>query len=137
MWTPRGNIVYTTYSFKVVAILESGKVMTCTSMPDQRRFHVSNDNIIYFADCSNGVYQTTNEGVSWSLTFKSPTRWQCCEVIKITSEHSDNFWSNGIKETKWQIYIHSVNREGGDAECYQFTKRPINSVRGRQKTFIR
>ena len=119
MWTPRGNIVYTTYSFKVVVILESGKVMNCTSLSKPSRLHISNDDIIYVADADNGVYQTTNEGVSWSLTFKSPIGWKCYEVIKITSEHSDDFWSKGIKDTKWQIYIHSVNREGVDGSVTQ------------------
>ena len=111
IWTPRGNIVYTTWSGKVVVILESGKVMTSTSMPDPRRLHVSNDDIIYVADADNGVYQTTDEGVSWSLTFESPIGWKCYEVIKITSEHSDDFWSKGKENNDWKIYIYSVNRK--------------------------
>ena len=46
MWTPRGNILFTTNSGKVAVISEFSKVMACTSMPSPRRLRVSNDDII-------------------------------------------------------------------------------------------
>ena len=94
-WTPRGNIVYTTYnSNKVVVMSESGKVITThTQMTDLRRLSVSNNEIIYLADHEKGVYQSTNDGVGWSHVFESTDGWHCEQVIKVTTDHSADFWT--------------------------------------------
>ena len=93
-WTPRGNIVYTTdNSKKVVVMSESGKIITKHQMEEPRRFSISNEDIIYLADFKTGVYQSTDDGVSWSLVFKSADGRHCTEVIKVTTYHSDDFWT--------------------------------------------
>ena len=94
-WTPRGNIVYTTCpSNKVVVMSESGKVITThTQMTLPQYLSVSSDNIIYLADSETGVYQSTDDGISWSLVFKSTDEWHCWQVIKVTTNHCDDFWT--------------------------------------------
>ena len=94
-WTPRGNIVYTTLdSNKVVVMSESGKVITThKKMTSPQRLSVSNDDIIYLADWETGVFQSTDDGDSWSLVFKLTDEWHCRQVIKVTTDHSDDFWT--------------------------------------------
>ena len=94
-WTPRGNIVYMTYrSNKVMVMSESGKVITThTQMTSPRYLSVSSDDIIYLADYETGVYQSTDNGVSWSFVFKSTNGWHCWQVIKVINDHSDDFWT--------------------------------------------
>ena len=75
-----------------------------------RRLHVSKNDIIYLS-AADAVYQTTNEGVSWSLTFKSPKGWKCFEVIKITTDHSDEFWLIGKKNYKWQVCVYNMKNK--------------------------
>ena len=126
-WTPRGNIVYTTYSNKVVVMSESGKVVTThTQMTDPRCLSVSYDDIIYLTDYRTGVFQSTDDGVSWSLVFKSTDGWHCYKVIKVTIDHSDDFWTleqSDKKKKNDHLRVYSVDRRRSDGKL---TWRDIN-----------
>ena len=125
-WTPRGNIVYTTYdSNKVVVMSESGKIITThTQMTDPRRFSVSSENIIYLADWKTGVYQSIDDGASWSLVFKSTDGWHCLQVIKVTNDHSNDFWTleNSVNKN-YDLGVYSMGRGRSDGNV---TRRDIN-----------
>ena len=126
-WTPHGYIVYTTYnSDKVVVMSESGKVITThTRVTSPRRFSVSSDDIIYFADYETGVYQSTDDGVSWSLVFKSTDGWHCKQVIKVTTDHSDDFWTLETSDNyyNYHLRVYSVDRRRSNGNV---TWRDIN-----------
>ena len=125
-WTPRGNIVYTTlYSNKVVVMSKSGKVITThTQMTEPRCLSVSNDDIIYLADSETGVYQSKDDGVSWSLVFKSTDGWHCEQVIKVTTDHSDDFWTlEQSDNNNHHLGVYSVDRRRSDGNV---TWRDIN-----------
>ena len=125
-WTPRGNIVYTTFdSNKVVVMSESGKVITTHSlMTSPRCLSVSNDDIIYLAYSQTDVYQSTDDGVSWSLVFKSTDGWHCEQVIKVTNDHSDDFWTLEYSDNNSShLRVYSVDRRRSDGNV---TWRDIN-----------
>ena len=125
-WTPRGNIVYTTsYSNKVVVMSESGKVITThTQMTKPWCLSVSSDDIIYLADEKTGVYQSTDDGVSWSLVFKSTDGWHCWQVIKVTTDHCDDFWTRERNDNyNYHLRVYSVDRRRSDGNV---TCRDIN-----------
>ena len=132
-WTPRGNIVYTTcdsnnttlYSNKVVVMSESGEVITThNQMTDPRYLSVSSDDIIYLADYKTGVYQSTDDGVSWSLVFKSTDKWHCRQVIKVTTDPSDDFWTLAQSDNdSYHLRVYSVDRRRSDGNV---TWRDIN-----------
>ena len=112
-WTPRGNIVYTTYrNNKVNVMSESGQVITShTQITSPRCLSVSSDDIIYLADSETGVYQSTDDGVSWSLVFKSTVGRRCRQVIKVTTDHSDDFWTLEYSyNIKYHLGVYSVDR---------------------------
>ena len=114
-WTPRGNIVYTIYnSNKVVVMSESGNVITKhTQMIAPRYLSVSNDDIIYLADWETGVYQSTDDGVSWSLVFNLTNEWHCWQAIKVTTDHSDDIWTLEEGGDKYYLRLYSVVRTRG------------------------
>ena len=123
-WTPRGNIVYTTYSNKVVVISESGKLITThTQMTSPKYLSTSNNDIIYLADFKKGVCQSTDDCVSWSLVFKSTDGWHCWQEIKVTTDHSDDFWTLEQSDNNWHLRVYSVNRKRSDGNM---TWRDIN-----------
>ena len=125
-WTPRGNIVYTTWlSNKVVVMSESSKVITThTQMTDPRYISVSCDDIIYLANYKTGVYQSTDDGVSWSLVFKSTDGWHCEQVIKVTTDHSDDFLTREESDNNnHHLRVYSVDRRRSDGNV---TWRDIN-----------
>ena len=111
MWTPHGSIVYTTmFKHDVVAMSESGKVIaTYTQMTFPQLLSVSNDNIIYLADYRYTVYQSTDDGVSWSVVFKSTERWEYKQVIKVTTDHSDDFWTLSLGNS-YHLRVYSLDR---------------------------
>ena len=124
-WTPRGNIVYTTHSNRVVVMSESGKVITThTQMTSPQHLSVSNEKIIYLADSYRGVYQSTDDGISWSLVFKSINGRHCREVIKVTTDHSDDFWTLETSDNyNNHLCVYSVDRRLSDGKV---TWRGIN-----------
>ena len=125
-WTPRGNIVYTTCeNNRVVVMSESGKVITThTQITEPQWLSVSNDDIIYLADSHTGVYQSTDDGVSWSLVFKSTGGWHCEQVIKVTNDHSDDFWTKKYSDNNsYHLRVYSVDRRRSDGNV---TWRDIN-----------
>ena len=103
-WTPRGNIIYTTTALNVKMVLmsQSAEIIAIDEPTRFPRFvSVSNDEIIYLTDYNADVYQSTNEGVSWSLVFSSPDYYLIREVIKVTFENSDELWF--LEEQKDEI----------------------------------
>ena len=126
-WTPRGNIVYTTFkSNKVVVMSESSEVITTNTQTTSPLYlSVSNDDIIYLANWGTGVYQSTDDGVSWSLVFESTDGRHCMQVIKVTTEDSDNFWTLEYNDNynNTQLRVYSVDRRRTDGNV---TWRDIN-----------
>ena len=85
---------------KVVAITESGKIIARHfEISNPMYFGDSNDNFTYLAEFNTGVYQSTDDGISWSLILNSTDGMYCEEVVKVTTNISDDFW---IKE--WNDY---------------------------------
>ena len=91
-WTPSGNIIYLTEGDgKIEVISELGKIFTFTQMKEPKFISIYNNAIMYLAD-TKGVYQSSDDGVSWNLVF-SPRDPNLMWVIRVTSEQSDNFWT--------------------------------------------
>ena len=61
------------------------------------------------------MYQSTDDGVSWSLVFKSTDGWYCWEVIKVTTDHSDDFWTlEHSDNNNYHLRVYSVDRRRSD-----------------------
>ena len=119
-WTPRGNIVFTTYDRKKVVIMSlSGDIIVVHShLKYPYCLSVSSDGVIYLADFYTGVYQSDDDGVRWSLVFKSAGGWHCRQVIKVSTSRGDDFWTIESKEegTHWlyHLRVYSVDRRRSD-----------------------
>ena len=109
-WTYRGNIVYTTTdSHKVVVMTERGEVIQYSLMTEPKRLSVTTDGTIYLADITAGVYQSTDDGATWNLVFDSSPSWHCWQVIKVTNEQMDDFWTFDFDQERMRVY--SVNKK--------------------------
>ena len=94
IWTPRGNIAYTTFrSKRVVVITETGIAITQYQMTQPIRLSVSYDDIIYLADFLTGVYQSTDDGVSWSLVFNLTDDAYLLRAVKAETALCYDFWT--------------------------------------------
>ena len=106
----------TAYSNKVVVMSESdGVITTHTQIPEPQCLSVSNDNTIYLADRNTGVYQSTDDGISWKLVFKSTDGWHCWQVIKVTNNYRDDFWTlEESDDNCYQLGVYSKDRKYSD-----------------------
>ena len=104
-WTPHGNIVYITTSRILKVVKESNEVIaTHTHIKKPFSLSVSADKIIYLTDWETGVYQSTDDGISWDLVFlNSIDGWHFWRVIKATVDHIDSFWTLNCQSI---IYCH-------------------------------
>ena len=129
-WTPNGKIVYTTLNTKnVVVMLESGEIINQIRMTDPRCLSVSHDNIIYLADQEAGVFQSADEGVTWTLEFKPDDDWKCLQVIKMTSEYNYNFMTRGMRGDNNHLRIYRKNKINGSL-TWQDIRLP--EIKGKQ-----
>ena len=123
-WTPRGNIVYTTCNCnKVVVMSESGEVISTHTQVTAPQYVSVSNHIIYLADRETGVYQSTDDGITWNHVFKSTDGWHCWQVIKVTTDHSDDFWTLERSDKNKHLRVYSVNRRHSDGNV---TWRDIN-----------
>ena len=114
-WTPRGNVVYATRSNTVAVMSASGKVINTTQMQIKapRYFSISNDEIIYLSDRMEGLYQSTDDGVSWNLVFTPTDGWHFWQAIKVTTSNSDDYWIQEWNDNmKWRFGVYK-RRFGG------------------------
>ena len=117
-WTPRGKIVYITFSTRtIVTILESGKVINHIEIVySPLKLSVSSDGIIYLTVSETGVFQSIDDGINWSILFRSVGYWHIQQVIKVASGGLENLWSidrncrNSLCNHSMRIY--NVERRG-------------------------
>ena len=103
---------------------QCGEVITThTQMTDPRFLSVLNDDAIYLADGTKGVYQSTDDGVSWSLVFKSTSGWQCGQVIKVTTDQSDDLWTLEESSGNKHLRVYSVDKRRSEVNVI---KRDVN-----------
>ena len=117
-WTPMGNIIYTAWGDnKLVLMSGSGEVITKhPELPDPLCLHVSIDGIIYLTDLKAGDYQSTDDGVTWSLVFKTVEGYQCMQVVKVSADNSDDYWCIewNCENNDFLLRVYSVDKKLSD-----------------------
>ena len=111
-WTARGTIMYTTplQSTVVTISAESGMVISKTKMSLPMQLSVFDDSIIFLNDYNTGVYQTTNDGATWDIVFKTTDGWHCySKVIKINLEHGEDFWTLEENGNYYRLRVNNIN----------------------------
>jgi hypothetical protein len=116
-WTPRGNIVFTIFSVptRVVTMTRTGDVVAKTTLGSAYSLSVSADNVIYVACGLEGVYQSADDGLTWSRLFPCSDNY-AEQAIKVFSDiNTDIFYVLGKVAGNWCL------RE------YRLTKRQSNN----------
>ena len=110
-WTPRGvNIVYTASYNRVVVMSKSGKLIVAhPQFTSPQRLSVFNDSTIYLIDGNIGVYQSVDDGISWSFAFQLTGEWRCSQLIKVTIDQIDYFWTLGLQNSSARLGLRVYN----------------------------
>ena len=120
-WTPSGNIIValelkTFLKSKVMVFTETGNFISSTQFILVNRLSVSSDNSIYLCDNVTRVYQSTDDGISWSIVFNSTDvdgGWLCTGTIKVPNKSSDDFWTLEFyadREQAARLQVYSVDK---------------------------
>ena len=142
VWTPRGNMTYTTMESKtVVKILESGKVVTYTQMLNPFCLSVSYDDIIFLVDWKAGIYQSTDDGDSWSLVFRLNQGGLFIQFFKLRNSHqtdeeqvyhkTNDFLALEISQPSFNLCIYNMDK-GGHKGNVTWRTVNFNTTSGRQ-----
>jgi hypothetical protein len=119
VWTPRGNIVYTEYyRGKVVTLSQSGDVIQLTNVSHASYLSVSTDGVIYLTSLSRPnkawlsiVYQSTDDGLTWSHMFNISDDFWCNQVIKVsTDRNTDVLWTKAMPSGECRLRVYTVDR---------------------------
>ena len=114
IWTPRGNILYTTYNNKIKTVSHFGKTIADNRIAQPRCLCASKDNIIYLIDGKNSIYQSADDCVSWSFAFNLSESHTCWKAIRVLTEKNDNFWIIERIGPTFYLRVHSINRKPND-----------------------
>ena len=119
-WTPRGNIVYTTLDgFKVVTLTSKGALISSTKMAYPNQFTMSTNGNIYLGNGEDGVYQSADDGLTWSKVFRSSDKWVVMQAIAVKSENegTDFFTLEYLNDVSWvfnpkyRIRLYMLNKQ--------------------------
>ena len=127
-WTLTGNIVCAVESHHIVRMSLFGKISFRFKIAGiLNRFSLSNDGNIYITVRELGVYQSTNDGITWTLLFQSANQWYCIESVKLTTKLSENFWITQYNKTKKDSLYDSYIGKQARLRVYSLSRSSFDS----------
>jgi hypothetical protein len=119
VWTQNGNIIYSEKdNHKVVTMSQSGDVIRQTDAFRPWYLSVSTDGVIYLIHNQTDVYQSTDEGLTWSHVFNVSGGWNCDQVIKVsTNSNTDVLWTSTMLNSRTKcLRIYTVDNRRADGD---------------------
>jgi hypothetical protein len=78
---------------------------------------VSTDDVIYLIDNQKDLYQTTDEGLTWSHVFNVSVGWRCDQVIKVsTDSNADVLWTLIWLDRTSFLRVYTVDNRQADGD---------------------
>ena len=114
--TPSGDILYTCPSeiINVVLMRRNSYLKHQHRMIDPKRFSVSIDKKIYLADGKNGVFESIDNGLSWTFVFTCTESNSCVQVIKVSANNIHKFWTLVLMKEQFNLRIGQQNLNNDD-----------------------
>ena len=131
-WTPHHNIVCTVNdSNDVILLSHKGDVISKTSLANPQKFDVTADGFIHLADREDGIFESTDGGITWLRLFQPPEDWQCYQVIKVLSDHgSDKYWTLECNDEQKCIRLYTRMRQSSGQIIVSHREINLTSVDG-------
>ena len=115
IWTPKGDILYAqSQCNKVYLISDYDAFITANTVTDPRKFSIF-DNNIYLADYYSGVYQSTDDGFTWTLILKSANEGHFCQAIKIIADSYSYFWTLEMLQEVTYLQVYRADTRNADS----------------------
>jgi hypothetical protein len=95
-----------------VTMSHSGDVIQHTNVLRPTYLSVSTDDVIYLISADTNVYQSTDDGLTWSHVFTVTDGWQCQQVIKVsTDSNTDVLWTRVRSGKTWRLRVYTVDKQ--------------------------
>jgi hypothetical protein len=90
---------------------QSGDVIQQTNVSQPSYLSVSTDGVIYLISELTSVYQSTDDGLTWSRMFNVTDGWECWQVIKVsTDSNTDVLWTLVWSAKDWRLRVYTVDK---------------------------
>lgn len=117
VWTSGNNVVCSsTVGTKVIVMSDQGEPFSQTKLKKPECLSVSpNGEVLYVADRESGVYQSKDNGASWTPVFKAPDDWKSWQALKVSLDDSQEevFWVLEYKSKKSRLRVYTIDRKQG------------------------
>lgn len=140
VWTPRGNIAVTTETGEqgdVIILTQAGDLIARNHMMQPQYLSRSNanaeDDIIYLNDIRRGMYQSIDDGETWSLVFSAPDSWRCKHAVRVVSSENDkaktrDFVTIEYKSSTWRMRVYTVNDNNANRLTWRNVTMPTSII---------
>ena len=112
IWTRNGNIVIANGAANNIVLYSTfeKKIIHETQMKKPLMFSVFNKSI-FLADSESGVFQSTDDGITWNLVFQISDKaagWQCWQMIVADAKDSVfNYWVCEKNKELYRLRIYA------------------------------
>jgi hypothetical protein len=112
VWTPGDKIVYSEgLSDVIVTMSQSGDVIQRTNVSWPTYLSVSTDGVIYLISAETSVYQSTDDGLTWSLMLNVTDGLRCYQVIKVSTDSTtDVLWTLVLSPEDWLLRVYTIDK---------------------------
>lgn len=110
-WLKSGNILLADKQRnRLMCVTREGDVIYQSTQLSKPRYCArSADGSIVVTDMDNGVFQSTDHGMTWSHEFQSTDGWLCIQAISVMIADGDEvFWARGYIGDSWGLRIFRV-----------------------------
>ena len=104
-FTPNGNIICSKmHNSEVIVMSEDGEIVHSKHLQSPRCISVSADGIVFVTDAGIGVFQSRDNGCTWSCVFNVTTSsWNCWQTIKIRNDQGEAHWLLEVQDEVYRI----------------------------------
>lgn len=120
VWAPyNGSIICTIRSHysqtrNVLVMSVTGHIVAGNIMVSPEYLSVSSDNVIYLTDSTDGIFQSTDSGMTWNQVIKLSNQVRNQAVKVFTSEQLADIWVIEHGEN-WNVCIYTVLHNNSNA----------------------
>ena len=104
------NFVSVCENKKILITSMTGELIKTILIPGSFHISITKNGVLYLANVRYGVYQSTVNGFTWELVFKTVER--CDRVIKVEhtlAKNSSVFWTLEYKEEFCSVQIYTID----------------------------
>ena len=107
----KDNFVSVSYNKKILITSMTGELIKTILIPGSIHISITKNGVLYLANVRHGVHQSTDNGFTWELVFKTVER--CSRVIKVEhtlAKNSSVFWILEYNDEFSSLRVYTIDQ---------------------------